>query len=180
MQNPTDKTPSTTRLHFVLTMTSLAFPEQYDVTLDGRQVGYLRLRHGHFWAYYLDADGARVYEAELSKDFSHGIFSTEERDAQLPLALDAIVDTLMKDEPPDVECPAFDYAIDDDDVREDFNYEREPLTVLEKIQQFSQRIRNRFVDFNDVDLNDVRINGIDPNDVNLSEIESDSNNKDSR
>lgn len=180
MQNPTDKTSSPTRLHFVLTMTSLAFPEQYDVTLDGRQVGYLRMRHGHFWVYYPDADGARVYEAELSEDFSHGIFSPEERDAQLPLALDAIVDALMKDEPLDIGRPAFDYEIDDDDVREDFNYERKPLSVLEKVQQCGQRTRNRSVDFNDVDLNDVRINEIDLNDVNLSEIESDSNDKDSR
>jgi hypothetical protein len=151
-------------------MTSLAFPEQYDVTLDGRQVGYLRMRHGHFWAYYPDADGPRVYEAELSQDFSHGIFSPEERDTQLPLALDAIVDALMKDDPLDIGRPTFDYQINDDDVREDFNYERKPLTVLEKVQQFVQRTRNRSVDFNDVDLNDI----------DLTETECDSNDKDSR
>lgn len=170
MQNQPDKTASPTRLHFVLTMTSLAFPEQYDVSLDGRQVGYLRMRHGHFWVYYPDADGTRVYEAELSEDFSHGIFSTEERDTQLPLALDAIVDALMKDEPPDGERPTFDYEIDDDDVLEDCNYERKPLTVLEKVQQFGQRIRNRSVDFNDVDLSDI----------DLSEAEFDLNDEGSR
>jgi hypothetical protein len=100
-----------------------------------------------------------LHTYEYHQDFSHGIFSTEERDTQLLLALYAIVDAMMKDEPLDVERHTFSYEIDDTDVLEDCNYERKPLTVLEKIQQFGQRIRNRFVDYNDVDLNDIDLTG---------------------
>ena len=34
--------------HFIVEMTCFACPEQYDVFLDGEQVGYLRLKHGVF------------------------------------------------------------------------------------------------------------------------------------
>lgn len=43
--------------HFILEQTCYAYPEQYDVFLDGKQVGYLRLRHGYFRCDYPNCGG---------------------------------------------------------------------------------------------------------------------------
>lgn len=40
-----------------------ACPEQYDVFLDDRQVGYVRLRHGYLSIRYPDVSGDEVYQA---------------------------------------------------------------------------------------------------------------------
>jgi hypothetical protein len=171
MQEEAVSVGMTGKIHFVLTMTSPACPEQYDVFLGSRQVGYLRFRHGHFWAYYPDSEGSRVYTAELSQDIYHSVFSEEERDTQLPLALDALIDAISKDKSLDFECRrAFDYEIDDHEVLEDFNWQEKPLTVAERVRTFIQRIRNRSVNFNDLDFYDLE----------LTETERDSNDEDSR
>lgn len=70
-----------------LIRTCHACPEQYDVKLDGKQVGYLRLRHGSFTAEYPDCGGRLVYQANPKGD---GIFESEERDLYLRKALEAI------------------------------------------------------------------------------------------
>ena len=70
-----------------LTMTCSACPEQYDAFHNGMLVGYLRLRHGCFFAAVPDAGGARVYEAAPDGD---GIFDDEERDYYLKKAREAI------------------------------------------------------------------------------------------
>lgn len=54
---------------------TLACPEQWEVFLDGKQVGYTHLRHGVFSAYCPDSDGELVYEGNPEGD---GIFKTEQ------------------------------------------------------------------------------------------------------
>lgn len=74
-----------------LELTCSACPEQYDAFIDGRKVGYLRLRHGRFTAEAIDQDGRyeEVYYAATEGD---GIFESDERDVHLSnakLAIDA-------------------------------------------------------------------------------------------
>lgn len=64
-----------------------ACPEQYDVYKDGSMVGYLRLRHGYFYAAYPNVGGEIVYAANPRGD---GIFESEEREAYLIAAIIAI------------------------------------------------------------------------------------------
>ena len=71
-----------------LVQTCTACPEQYDVFDDnGGQIGYLRLRHGHFTAQIDGPGGAVVYEANPQGD---GIFEPDERDEYLTAALTEI------------------------------------------------------------------------------------------
>lgn len=65
-----------------------ACPEQYDVfDSKGHQVGYLRLRHGHFRADYPDCGGETVYESNTIGD---GVFDDDERQVELKNAIAAI------------------------------------------------------------------------------------------
>lgn len=73
---------------FEFTQTCNACPEQYEVTLNGKQMAYLRLRHGYFYAAVPDCGGEVVYAAHPKGD---GIFEWEEREEYLQKALDAIV-----------------------------------------------------------------------------------------
>jgi len=70
-----------------LIQTCGACPEQYDAMLDGKQVGYLRLRHGFFDVSCPDAGGEIVYEAEPKGD---GSFYDDEQDYYLDQAKLAI------------------------------------------------------------------------------------------
>ena len=76
-----------------LERTCYACPEQYDVLHNDVQVGYLRLRHGHFRA---ECNDVVVYET--SECEGDGIFEYEERDKYLNLAKQAICDTLNVDQ----------------------------------------------------------------------------------
>ena len=70
-----------------LKRTCYACPEQYDACINGKAVGYLRLRHGHFTVSCPNAQGEMVYEASPKGD---GLFEDDERDAYLngaPLAI---------------------------------------------------------------------------------------------
>lgn len=58
-------------------------PEQYDAYLDGRKVGYLRLRHGEFLVYHPDCDGVLAYAARPRGD---GAFQEDEREMYLTTA----------------------------------------------------------------------------------------------
>lgn len=73
-----------------LVQTCGACPEQYDA-FDGRgrQVGYLRLRHGYFTVDSPDCGDKRVYEAQPIGD---GCFDCDERDGFLKAGIDAIKD----------------------------------------------------------------------------------------
>ena len=63
-----------------LIKTCAACPEQYDVMLDGKEIGYMRLRHGFFRAEYADKI---VYTATPKGD---GSFTDEERSEYLSIA----------------------------------------------------------------------------------------------
>ena len=70
-----------------LEMTCMACPEQYDVYKGEEVVGYLRLRHGYFYAACPHVGGERVYEAYPKGD---GMFEEDERSRYLANALVAI------------------------------------------------------------------------------------------
>lgn len=73
---------------FDLVRTCCACPEQYDVFLGERQVGYLRLRHGYFRVDFPECGGKTIYSYNAKGD---GIFDNEEeRYEQLVKACDAI------------------------------------------------------------------------------------------
>ena len=76
-----------------LVCTCGACPEQYDVlNSQGIEVGYLRLRHGHFRAEYTPSD-EEVYSADTNGD---GIFDEDERQFHLEKAVDAILERMNK------------------------------------------------------------------------------------
>jgi hypothetical protein len=72
-----------------LVQTCGACPEQYDVYDEGgNQIGYMRLRYGHFSVSYGGPGGPIVYEATTIGD---GIFDPSERDLHLRAGLAAII-----------------------------------------------------------------------------------------
>ncbi len=75
-----------TQMHYEyrLVCTSDGCPEQYDVYLHDEEVGYLRLRHGHFRA---EVNDNIVYEAFPKGD---GSFESDEREQYITNALIAI------------------------------------------------------------------------------------------
>lgn len=73
--------------NYELEQTCWGCPEQYDVYRDGKQVGYLRLRHGHFRADVPDCGGKTVYSSNPRGD---GIFEDDEREIHLNAAIAAI------------------------------------------------------------------------------------------
>jgi hypothetical protein len=69
-------------------MTSIACPEQYEVfDVNGKQVGYLRLRNGWFRVDYPDCGQETIYEAYPKGD---GVFEEDEVDFYLNEAVKAI------------------------------------------------------------------------------------------
>lgn len=61
-------------------------PEQYNVYLDGEEIAYLRLRHGHFTA-EMPIGGVLVYAAHPKGD---GCFEDDERDWYIQNAIHSI------------------------------------------------------------------------------------------
>lgn len=80
-----------------LVCTCGACPEQYDVfdEVTKKQVGYLRLRHGHFRADLDHCGGDTVYESDTRGD---GIFDDDERMPELINAITAIAAAQVKRE----------------------------------------------------------------------------------
>lgn len=71
-------------------LTCHACPEQYDVfDPEGKQVAYLRLRHGTFRVDVPDCGGRTIYTANPSGD---GIFYKDERMYYLTKAAEAIIE----------------------------------------------------------------------------------------
>lgn len=64
-----------------------ACPEQYDACLNGKAVGYLRLRHSHFTVSCPNERGEIVYEASPKGE---GQFEADEREEYLNSATLAI------------------------------------------------------------------------------------------
>ena len=75
---------------YTLVMTCGACPEQYDVFFGDEEVGYLRLRHGHFRAEHMDEV---VFEALPKGD---GVFESYERVTYLRAAIEAIDTARLK------------------------------------------------------------------------------------
>ena len=75
-----------------LTLTCGACPEQYDAFVGEKQVGYLRLRHGHFRVDFPECGGETIYHAYPNGD---GIFDPDEREFYLTEAKRAIVTKLI-------------------------------------------------------------------------------------
>lgn len=70
-------------------------PEQYDAFYKGKQVGYLRLRHGEFRVAYPDCGEETIfYSEEMQGD---GKFKDDERDEFLQKAKQAIVKRLKEE-----------------------------------------------------------------------------------
>ena len=76
-----------------LIRTCYACPQQYDAFLDGKQVGYLRLRHGRFTVESPDVGGTLVYSGYPNGD---GIFDSDEEEFFLTEAVDSILAYLAK------------------------------------------------------------------------------------
>lgn len=74
-------------MKFILKKTCSACPEQYDVYLDDKQVGYLRLRFGVFSCDYPDCGGETIYTAYPKGD---GMFDDDEREHYIKQALEKI------------------------------------------------------------------------------------------
>jgi hypothetical protein len=70
-----------------LVLTCGACPEQYDVFFEEQEIGYLRLRHGRFYAEYVPTEEI-VYVDHPKGD---GIFDDDEREEELTKAVKAIV-----------------------------------------------------------------------------------------
>ena len=64
------------KLTIELTQTCSACPEQYDLTINGIQAGYFRLRHGYFTVTCPDVGGHCVYEHDTK---GNGSFEEDER-----------------------------------------------------------------------------------------------------
>lgn len=72
---------------FELICSCIACPEQYDVLLNGKQVGYIRLRHGHLRVDCPDCMDETVFKGEPKGD---GMFDDDERAYWMDLCLSAI------------------------------------------------------------------------------------------
>ena len=70
-----------------------ASPEQYEVFKDGDQVGYMRLRHGSFYASIPGSGGRVVFTASPKGD---GLFDDDERLYYLTRAIEAIDGQLLE------------------------------------------------------------------------------------
>lgn len=77
-----------------LVQTCNACPEQYDAFIDGKQVGYLRVRWGWFTVYYPDSAGEILYETEIKGD---GLFDWDEREGQLAAARLKIINKVYEE-----------------------------------------------------------------------------------
>jgi hypothetical protein len=109
----------------ILKKTCSACPEQYDAHLDsleGEQVGYIRLRWGEFRVDYPDCGGETIYNASLGDGWAGAFDTAEQRDYYLRFAVDAI-ERRHKDGPkqtdpppaaPDVKYQIIGGSIDDD------------------------------------------------------------------
>jgi hypothetical protein len=58
--------------------TCAGYPEQYDIYLDGKQIGYFRMRHGSYSVTCPDVLGKSVLRVSTGDNFGHGEFDTEE------------------------------------------------------------------------------------------------------
>ena len=83
-------------LDYNLVLTCPCCPEQYNVfDSEGKQVGYLRLRHGGFRADYPSCGGLEVYHTSFSDGWKGMFDNDEEREQYLTEAVKAIHDKIQ-------------------------------------------------------------------------------------
>jgi len=77
-----------------IVQTCYASPEQYDIFItengERKQIGYLRLRWGHFYAEYPSVGGEMVFEHQFSDGFKGRFDNDVERKMYMNMALDAL------------------------------------------------------------------------------------------
>lgn len=73
-----------------LRCTCLMYPEQYDIFHNGKQVGFLHLRHGSYTAKYPDNEGEEILK--IDDQSLGGGFTIENRDEYLRKGVEAIHD----------------------------------------------------------------------------------------
>ena len=81
---------------YTLKQTCGACPEQYDVFKGDEQVAYFRLRHGYFSARVPNHSGDEVYGS--GSMIGDGCFDSDEREAFLTAAVNAVDEHLAKKE----------------------------------------------------------------------------------
>ena len=71
--------------------TCLACPEQYDVFLDGKQIAYIRLRHGNLSVNCPDVGGKEIYYHHFKDDLKGMFNNSEERKKYLGIIKKEII-----------------------------------------------------------------------------------------
>ncbi len=85
-------------MNFEFVCTCIACPEQYDVFLEGKQVGYVRLRWGGLRCDYPDYSGETIYYHGFM-DGLQGLFdSDDERKHHLELIAQALYNKIFNAE----------------------------------------------------------------------------------
>ena len=78
--------------------TCSACPEQYDVYIDGFQIGYVRLRWGYLRCQSPYVGDKCVYEYEFDDAFKGNFDTDKERDYHLDLIAEILYNEYMKSE----------------------------------------------------------------------------------
>lgn len=63
---------------FIFNKTCEAWPEQYDVYKDGKQIAYIRLRLGNLTVRVPDVDGKLIYHKNFGENSMKGYFNTQD------------------------------------------------------------------------------------------------------
>jgi len=116
-----------------LRQVSRAMPESYELFRDGREIGYLRLRHGHFKVYHISQPTNPVYSTGTIGD---GSFQDQfERETELRAAAVAVLrEDGVRHPSPVFEIPEY-IEEDEEDFDEDFP------SILEEIAERSRARR---------------------------------------
>jgi hypothetical protein len=84
--------------NFEFISTCYACPEQYDVFLEGKIVGYVRLRWGMLRCNYPDVGGEEVYKHVFDEDYLGCFNSDEDRNFHLEMIAQTLYNKLNESE----------------------------------------------------------------------------------
>lgn len=85
-------------VNFDFERTCGACPEQYDVYLEGNQVGYVRLRWGSLRCDYPNVGGETIYQHSFRDAFSGCFDNDEQRDYHLDLIAQTVYNRFIGSE----------------------------------------------------------------------------------
>lgn len=124
-----------------LVRTCSACPEQYDLFRESRQIGYLRLRHGHYTVSHPDHLGRTVHEAYTRGD---GTFDANEREDHIFEGVVAALEADGVENPkPSYEIPAFEEDEPWDSGFLEELVERARIQKEERSRQQRQQVRQQ-------------------------------------